>query len=1841
MNCININDSKYKELLEQTKLNPLILKARISIFQDKNGLESFPKLEDVIQSNEVNQSLKSVDILSSDKAKQIFEKGKKSNWDLNKILTELQIPKDQKQLILDLDKTNREEIITDLLAKYSYTIEINTAKEQIKTGTKKVQGSPIKYYSKSENRYYRDTEELGWISSDENNKNQEVDVQTPEDLEPIEFDTYNIDTFSELETKHYSNLTVPGGTNYTENEISTPLITPSIKGHAQFSTDKGIGWFRSDEQQSNNDLEEQREEEEYQIANNPNYVKGSIQFEKGEGSKTRRILEVQSDLFQKGRDKDYLPKYPFKSNDNKFLQLLNKDNNWVTFFVKSIIQDSVKKGYEKILFPSGNTASKVEGHTTLEEFKKQKEDRLKELEDKVNKGRYVLTDNTGFPMGIAPIDSDINVLKSNNPTLKIEKESLTQKELDDTNNEINQLKQELERVEGPEGFGALKPIYNFYENTVKNVLNKQYGKENVKQVTDEYGNTWNELTLEESRDTSTILFNKKDLNDFVGDNSKPFFPESTTNQPQVNNRFQINKELLFNDKNINNSFKAKDVLQNIINSNLEFSDAGNNLVFKAMNVLNRSNSRVKVISQEQFDKMTENSEGNGTAVMAYESELNVIYTTENSLSIFTKEQILESFLHEVAHNLSIKAIINPVTFEEIQFNELIKKAFEQYKYLGKNLKGSKSYGFTNEKEFVAELYSNEEFQNEIKSLDKNFWQQFKDAIRRLFGLTKSLQNNELINSILLIENVEKFIETSQQSLDGLARNDYSNSFNNIMFKKIEQPKEIELDTLDKQLNYTIEKALDKIDAIIRRTKKSKNSKNKQDNEAFVKSFTELFKEIETLENTNKWQAVNAYVTSFSKTVFHLNQMLKTKLYNKDTETFNKDISSEEMLDLSYRYEEYLTAYDLLEDIKKLLQTSETDEFVTKQNQIEINKIKDILANLTKDHNSLTGIILNIKKAHAVKMMSEADLNTEVVAKWRNKLFQEHTDLKITNETKEAYFGRMIEGKYKDEYNKALVANARKIVNDPSFDIESVTRSVVDILNTNSPLLNMMSNVIGKMRDSIISAARTKNFEIDKVYKKYSAEKGQNKQSQMYKNLVELSKSDDRYYLHGEYSTTYLDSFNSLQPVFKARKELVALKLAEGLTNSQIKKLPEYKLLNKQIANWFKANTIKVDGITYPNPKYKNKELTGIEKETLDYFIYETEKNDDSYNGTASLITLIPGATFYKLPSVTKSDLERTLEGDIKGQFVDKWKDLNEVRVDDVSYGEAINNKNEELRTVRVHYRGKIESKNQSLDLFTVYRKEAFNAINYAEKKENEYKLKLFVDIASSKQYKKRSKSGGWAQNVFATKQPGVIVEGEFSEELKRIKGLLESTAYDILSYNGQKVLGTNIEANKLSSLINGTAASIAMTMNLGSGVVNVMNGVTQMFIESVGGRNFKKADLLKAEANYSKNLMNILADLNEPVKKSFHNQMLEMFDVFGGFDVSTQEFLRNSYAKKLISKQQMNMLNEMGEHMMNSVLTEVMLRGIKVMNEQRQFIDKSGNVVEESKAASLFDMLSLNKDGVLEMDSKVVYTLKNLDSKYHESGKYHINYVIKKKAHDIFGVYDPLMKAEIAKHWWGKTVLMFKNFFLSGLKYRYQGISKSLKKKEDLTDDDIVFNNAEQEFTEGTYVTFIRFVRNVVFPALKGLQLAHMSDGYNKLTDYEKANLRKTTLEVGLTMVLLPMLGYLLASLGGDDDDKPYFALYVFRRLESELSQYRNPIELNRMIQNPVAANRFIQNSLNALGEIITPLNFNPGNNEYLFDYLSEDSKGKNKVVKSIKKITPFYAQFQKPYREMHNLINK
>ena len=561
MACINPNSAEFKDALERTG-NPLLAEIEIDL-------------------ENVNYSLKATNLLQSPKADQFFASATKNKisgdffW--KKMQADLGIPKEQIELLKQYNTTNRDELITNILADYSYAIEINLAKE-----------------SKTE---LRETSEL--IQDGFNYDGTPYYITAEEEYQ------------AEAPTSYYSNLTVPGGTNYTENEIATPAITPSIKGHAQFATDKGIGWFRSDDEVSENVQSEvdyqtygvesgiSGEEipgtrttrvvpkDKFTYAGNEYEKKeplfdeedyGTISYFKNsklitsnefyqafdavnQPTKTRRILEVQSDLFQKGRDKKELTKLKdtknqfteseedlgfsftdengtfynydnfdtglyykrdkgeysvteiskneferakdsYKKSDtaipkNQFLQLLNKDNNWVTFFVKSIIQDSSKKGYEKVLFPSGNTASKVEGHSTLDDFKRQKQEAIENAEGE----KKLLLTSSKEELGRTFFNPTMFNSKSES-----EQQELIDKHISTLDRQIVAYKQELERVE-TEGFGALKPIYNFYETTVANVLKKQgYAP---KQVTDEYGNTWNEVEIVPEREQKPILLQKK------------------------------------------------------------------------------------------------------------------------------------------------------------------------------------------------------------------------------------------------------------------------------------------------------------------------------------------------------------------------------------------------------------------------------------------------------------------------------------------------------------------------------------------------------------------------------------------------------------------------------------------------------------------------------------------------------------------------------------------------------------------------------------------------------------------------------------------------------------------------------------------------------------------------------------------------------------------------------------------------------------------------------------------------------------------------------------------------------------------------------------------------------------------------------------------------------------------------------------------------------------------------------------------------------------------------------------------------------------------------------------
>lgn len=301
-----------------------------------------------------------------------------------------------------------------------------------------------------------------------------------------------------------------------------------------------------------------------------------------------------------------------------------------------------------------------------------------------------------------------------------------------------------------------------------------------------------------------------------------------------------------------------------------------------------------------------------------------------------------------------------------------------------------------------------------------------------------------------------------------------------------------------------------------------------------------------------------------------------------------------------------------------------------------------------------------------------------------------------------------------------------------------------------------------------------------------------------------------------------------------------------------------------------------------------------------------------------------------------------------------------------------------------------------------------------------------------------------------------------------------------------------------------------------------------------------------------------------------------------------------------------------GEHLVQSVLNIALLKSIKVMNSNQQYINKDGQVVPEKEAASIFDMVEQDKDTkqVTFNKDKFTYTNRSTATKWDEGGLENVRLFIKKKIFDSMGEYDKNFQTEFQKHWYGQLFSMYKKFVIPLGIARYRGINKSLTKREDLTEDDLHWNESLQEYEEGYYVTTFRFITRATLSNLAQLKFKLISENYNELSDYEKANLKKGIVELSILALLQLAIIPLLVGMAGDDDDEIMYLAMIARRLEQELSFYTDPNDAYKITNNPAAAFNLVESYIN-----VGKLAISPGL------WFSETKSGDSRTLKVLQKL--------------------
>lgn len=1318
----------------------------------------------------------------------------------------------------------------------------------------------------------------------------------------------------------------------------------------------------------------------------------------------------------------------------------------------------------------------------------------------------------------------------------------------------------------------------------------------------------------------------KSIADFFNEGAEEMFLLNKVSRKEVSQKSEIEK-ILFNTHDVQEKYTAKEILENIINNFKDTRPVALKFLERAKMLMDKTNAKVEVVPAYELGS---------TAFMDYDASINVIRVSLDKLNDSIPIAGVKSFLHEVVHSVTMNVAKNPKTIEQEQLRNFIYEAFSYYK---ENTRNPDLYGFTDIEEFMAEAMTNPSFQADMKTTDdrlivkegKNLWENFIALIRRVFGLRR-IDGYKLINSITDLS--EDIWEESFTNRKSDVREDVNQDTESI-YKDLSTPES----KLEDAIERILENISDNLDYYSYRKKTTKDEKKQKGFQYYIDKLTTLQTNIQLYKSTNQALAIITFTSNMKDSLAYIESVI---------DNVAKD-DIEGLLNIVKNYNNYLMTFSLINDVQDIINEISYDEGQKIFTKSEIKDLSDTLKNSVGTFEKLSSKIRTLKRMGMQEYLTNLHFFPDVEYEFRQKLTAEARQLNIPKKDTEQFITERMLGRDAAAIQTALEERVAQLLNNPLFDIYEADKMYSSAINVSAPLIQLMNQMLMDLDNERVGIERAKDVEFKNIFNKLVEEKGTTDIKKLYSNLIERSK-DGKWYLKGDYSIEVMNAITEIRALReKYNVPLKELRIKrQELKDKGLETTKEFYDVRLEIGNLVKEKKKKTKEIENqyfdfkkgkligPKSKYRTdlSSLSETEKELLKLFRSVTDKGHEITFGKNSLKEYTFKTQFYELPKITKSSLERIYEGDIKGIFIDKIDDLTKTRADDIEFvNKNINLNNKEVRKLRLAYRTypgvEFDSSDQSLDLMTMYRLEFKNTNRFNVRRKAETELNFLVDIAEDSEYYRkegsrvvtRAKDGKAA----ASKNPN-------SPAVQMMKNMLETRLYDIGQANN--VTWGSVDMNKAVKFLNSSSAFLTLSLNLASGTANVINANAQMFLETVfKGYFFTAKDIAKAEKVYMEHLLSTLQDNVNPINEGYVNQVMELFHVRGMYNLSNSNFLQSTLLKSGLDLNSLQVFQNSGEHWIQSIVSMAVLNNIKVKNGENKYIDKDGNVVNsKDKAASLLDMTKMNEETELvEVDPRVVYTSHSRAVKWNEGGKTKVDMLVRKKIYDTIGDYTQIDQPEIMRHWWGKLIMLYRKYLVPMGQARLRGIETSFTKKENLREDQKRFSYALQEYEEGAYTTTVRYITTMLKDGQKRL---FGMNNWNKLSDYEKHNIKRATVELFTTMVILPLATMLVAGAAADwDDDRLFFIAYELRRAKTELSSYRDISEFFKMMRSPIPSARLLETGFQLVGGVFSPWSWDE-------TYQTGANKGRNKLLVKTYKQIPVVKEFQRKYQDLFEYQN-
>jgi len=1342
-----------------------------------------------------------------------------------------------------------------------------------------------------------------------------------------------------------------------------------------------------------------------------------------------------------------------------------------------------------------------------------------------------------------------------------------------------------------------------------------------------------------------------DSNDFV---DKQEFEEGNLKEKEEHNKTALIK-ILFNNKT-SGEFTAKEILDNIL-TNFPISDMLNRV---ALNMLEKSNAKIKFVNKSQLKTPT--------TFMQYNHQTGYIEVCLDTLGkTDTIEEGVANFLHEVFHNLTVDVLTKPKTTEEIALNNRIKVLYNAL-INDPQAKTMFEHELSNIYEFTAGFLNNEQFRTYIEDLHSNhsegLFQKIINFIKSIIGLDSrydqfvkdivTLSNTDLTNrnfgeSRLVLESrFEAFTKHGKESvpiIDNLITKTYKRIQNISNVLKIQEGKE--------DYKEKTKKVLNQFDRLLKS------------------------KEVKELEELEKWKLLLESVKYMQGSVKALDKTLDD--YNEDPDLFdireNYDFL-EGTLNNVRAVNETLVEFENLKSNKEFMKMVEEDEsildfgvFYNMQKDLTVldNKFLQLVKKKVKN---FEWIINHFQKTWAGKY--ESRFLTELKS-INPKATKSEKDEYINKQT--AIFRNEIA----DRANKDVqeLVDGIKTVED----ISQIAAWINDGRSLNNSVIQMFMTYLLDLPRKINNLFGRSLQETNNLYQKYYKGATITSNDSRFKKFISKSQDGFTYIRgdykvefkdelnkrnQARYKAKYpVINFLNDQLAIQTKFELLSRKsserdikfaygLLEDIDKNLIKKqYEEYLKLDKEYTTWKNSNTILIEELDendeiiqkrIPSNKWKDdlKDLSTKDKEFLKEYknlLHESQKNYTSRNqlyNKSSLIKEVQNVEYTRLPSMEETTLNKLKNGKGFEGLKQSIKEFGSKRPDDIIEGETVTDKDgnvikdenlyvytdlsgKQQAKVPVHYRNKVDS--QSLDLFSLLAMEQNNAISYKQRRDvqSEYEMALFM-LDKTMKINKSHGLYGYIKSTFNKKGSPV----EFDFETSTIRDFLTRKAEAIIYGKFQTEMPKigNIDTGKIINNINYLTGIVAMTLKPFSAAVNFGTGLINNTLEFIGNEKLSKEDA-EGATRFMKLFSDpsIYSDIGRSVDTSLPNLIMNEFRVLDGHMVKAA-FEKGSRLANLFNWGSLQFMHGLGEYANQSMLTFTILNSIKILDKDGNYLDKTGKITDYKNAANLLtifykDPVTNKLETYLPKDN--FYTTLDLQNTYEKSGERSVYAYVKTKLFRTQGNYDSQEQPEIARSPIGKGLLMFKKHLIDPYLNRFRGFVTLGERDVDklVENDRLKFNTAIRKVDEGYYITTLRFLYHEVIKNYKTGIIEASKKGWNNLEDYEKAAIRRSLSEALLTTTLILTYTILASGADDEDDDSTWIALYLLKRLDSDLSTYqpfRNIDEAWRVIKNPYAPLRSMEDTQTLIGTIM-PWNWG--------SILDEDSKGNNKAIKNLIKATP------------------